>query len=564
MRGGVRAESRHSALSVALAGAFGWAVGMLLQLHPMLLSGFRRVQGDWGDARLDGYILEHGYRWLTGIPGHERFWSPPIFYPAPNTGAYSDVLLGVAPLYWPWRLAGFAPDSAFQLWMLCAATLNFVSAFVLFSRGFRCRPFASAVGALLLSFAAIRSSQVMHAQLIAHWYIVLAIFALLRVFEPEPELRAGVTIIERRSGWVFALAAALVAQLYSSYYYGWFLGLALCLAALWSLALPGARRRLALTIRANARAIGAAAVLAALALAPLVSHYMSAEHDVGVRSFAAVEPLLPRMESWAYLGNDSRLYGWLAQNEIFRSLPLEHEHRLGLGVATALLAAFGLWLARRRQSVQLVILVPLTMALLATEWPGGFTLWRAVYLVVPGAAALRAVSRIGIAILFPASLGVALIVNAISRARRIAPSRAAVQLGRRDRRRRALAVAAIVAVIVAEQVGAPRSYDKLEGRARVARVAAEIGASCDAFLYTTIGGSDDPWRYHADAMWASMERGVPTINGYSGNKPPGWGFYDIRVQSVEQDSVISDSLARWEAKWRLDPARVCRVRTPPG
>lgn len=560
----MRAESRDSTVSVALAAMSGWAIGIVLQFHPMLASGFGRVQGDWADARLNNYILEHGYRWLLGIPGHERFWSPPVFYPAANTAAYSDVLLGVAPLYWPLRLAGLAPDSAFQLWMLVLGTLNFAFAFVLFWRGFRCRPLASGAGALLLSFAAMRSSQVMHAQLIALWYVVIAIFALLRIFEPEPELRAGVTIVERRGAWVFTLAAACVAQLYSSYYFGWFLSFALIIAALWSLVLPGARRRLALTARANVRTLGVAFVLAALALAPLALHYLGAEHEVGARGFASIEPLLPRVESWAYLGDDSWLYGWLAHDQIFRALPLEHEHRLGLGVATALLAAFGLWLARRRRSVQLMMLVPLTMALLATEWPGGFTLWRAVYLVVPGADALRAVSRIGIAILFPASLGVALLINAISRARRVPPSRAAVTIRRRDQRRRALAVAAIVGVVVAEQVTKPRSYDKLEGRARVARVEAEIGTWCEAFLYTTIGGDDDPWRYHADAMWASMDRGVPTVNGYSGNKPPGWNFYDIRVQSAAQDSVVGDSLARWEAKWKLDPSRICRVRTPPG
>ncbi|MEO8879816.1 MAG: hypothetical protein ABI446_05420 [Gemmatimonadaceae bacterium] len=562
MRGGIRAESYDSRLSVVLSVVAGWAIGIALQFYPTLVSGFSRVQGDRADARLNNYILEHGYRWLTGMPGHERFWSPPVFYPVANTAAYSDVLLGVAPLYWPLRLAGLAPDSAFQSWMLALATLNFASAFILFWRGFRCRPLASAVGAVVLSFAAMRTSQVMHAQLIAHCYIVLAIFALLRVFEPEPELRAGVTIVERRTVWIFALAAACVAQLYSSFYYGWFLCFALLIAALWSLVLPGARRRLVLAARTNARALGAATALGALALAPLATHYLSAEREIGARSFAMVEPLLPRVESWAYLGSHSWLYGWLASNEIFRALPLEHEHRLGIGVATALLAAFGLWRARRRPSVQWMVLVPLTMAVLATEWPGGFTLWRAVYLVVPGADALRAVSRIAVAILFPASLGVALLINAISRARRVPPSRAAVQIRRRDQRRRALAVVAIIAVVVAEQVTHPRSYDKLEARERVASVAAGIGASCDAFLYSTIGGDDDPWSYQADAMWASMEHGVPTINGYSGGEPPGWSFEDIRVRSAEQESVIVVALARWEERRKLVAARVCRVRTP--
>ena len=243
---------------------------------------------------------------------------------------------------------------------------------------------------------------------------------------------------------------------------------------------------------------------------------------------------------------------------------MEHEQRLGLGIATILCASIGLWLGRHRRAVQLTVLVALTMALLATEWPGGFAPWRAVYLLVPGAGALRAVSRIGVALVVPASLGIALLLDAVARTRRVPPSRTAVLLRRRDRRKRAAIVVALVAIVTAEQVQVPRSYDKYEGRARVARVANAIDANCGAFLYTTTGGNDDPWNYHADAMWASMERGIPTLNGYSGNQPPKWTFYDIRVPTPFLDSVVSDSVARWAARWKMDPARICRVRTPPG
>lgn len=564
MKGGIRAETQGSRATAVLATLAAWIVGMLLQFHPMLLSGLRRMQSDWGDTRLNNYILEHGFRWLLGFPGHERFWSPPVFYPAPNTAAYSDVLLGVAPFYWPWRIFGFAPDTAFQLWLLTIATLNFAAAFLLLARGFRCRPIASAIGAMLLSFASVRTAQVMHAQLIAHFYIAIAILAVLEIFSPEPELRAGVTMVERRTVWVFALAGALVAQIYSSFYYGWYLIFALAIAALWAIVIPDSRRRFSLAVRANVGALAGAALASALALAPLLQHYLQAERQVGTRSYAVVETMLPRMQSWAYMGPSSWLYGWLAARDSFHNLPMEHEQRLGLGIVTIVCAAIGLWMARRRRDVQLAVIVPLTMVFLATEWPGGVSLWHAIYLYVPGAGAIRAVSRIGVVLVLPAALGVALLLDDLARAPRIPPSRAALTLRRRDRMRRALVTVTLIAAIVAEQVQEPRWYDKSEGRARVARVANGIGAGCQAFLYTTIDGADDPWNYHADAMWASMERDVPTINGYSGNQPPNWNFYDIRVHTPSTDSAVSDSVARWAAQWRLDRSRICRVRTPPG
>ena len=265
----------------------------------MILSGFARIQSDWGDSRLNNYILEHGYRWLLGAPGHERFWSPPVFFPAVNTAASSDLLLGVAPLYWPWRGMGFAPGTAFQLWMLTVATLNYASAFVLFSRGFRCRPLASAVGAMPLSSAAMRTAQVIHAQLLEHFYIVLAIFAVIRIFEADPTVP--------RRAWIVALAAS-VAQLYSSFYYAWFLGFALLVALLWAMIIPGARERLITALGANLSTLLATAVGSAAVRAPLVLHYLSAKRQSGPRGAVVVEAMLPRIQSWMYFGPESSLY----------------------------------------------------------------------------------------------------------------------------------------------------------------------------------------------------------------------------------------------------------------
>jgi hypothetical protein len=526
---------------------------MLLQFHPMIRSRLARIQSDWGDARLNGYILEHGYRWVRGIPAHEHFWSPPIFFPAPNTAAYSDVLLGVAPLYWPWRALGVLPDTAFQLWMLTIGTLNYVAAYLLFRRGFRCRPISSAVGALLLSFAAMRTAQVLHAQLLPIFYIVVAMFALLRLFEAERG--------EGNATWVWVLGVACVSQLYTSFYYTWFFALALVLAAMWACTFPDTRARLVEVIRTNLRQLVLTTLLAALTAAPLAAHFLIAAREVGMRHYDVVESMLPRLQSWGYLGPESWLYGPIAARDLFHHIPMEHEQRLGLGLATAAFGALGLYLGRRRRAVQLFVIVPLAMALLATEWPGGFSLWHTIYSFVPGAGALRAVSRIGIAILFPASLGVALLLDSLmvrsdtmgARASRF-PARIAVPV----------AVVAIIGATVVEQVQWSRSYDKNEGRARVARIVELIGTHCTAFFYTTEGGGDAPGWYQLDAMWASMQSGMPTLNGYSGNDPPGYPLNDIRVSTPAQVSAIRNALDEWADKWHLDTARICRVHTPPG
>ncbi|MFI5243397.1 MAG: hypothetical protein ACHQRL_10350, partial [Gemmatimonadales bacterium] len=466
----------------------GWMIGMLFAFHPMILSRFAVIQGDWADARFNNYILEHSYRWLVQAPGHERFWSPPMFFPAPNTAAYSDVLLGVAPFYWLWRAIGIAPDTSFQLWMLAVATANYVAALALFARGFRCRPLAAATGAALFCFASIRIEQLIHPQLVSQFYLAIAVLALVRLFEsahaPGPTGDARV----RGDTWILVLALACVGQLYASYYNAWFLFFAMALAALWCVLAGQSRMRLVTLLRTHWRALSAAGALSALLLAPLAIHYLRASSQVGMRSFFTVQAMLPRAQSWAYMGPGSWLYGALAERPLFHLLPMEHEQRLGAGVATTLVALVGLWGARRRRVIQVVTLVPVVMALLATEWPGGFSAWHAVYALVPGAAAMRAVSRIGIAIALPLSLGVALAVD------RIVGSVTPASRWTRNRLARALVIALVLAVIALEQGQRLPSFDKLAARERTARVAREVDPKCSAFLSTIIGGAEDPWR----------------------------------------------------------------------
>jgi hypothetical protein len=70
------------------------------------------VQVNHGDPRLVNYQLEHTFLWLSGRSGHESFWSPPVFHPALHVGAYSDTVVGAAPLYWLWRFSGLEGGAA--------------------------------------------------------------------------------------------------------------------------------------------------------------------------------------------------------------------------------------------------------------------------------------------------------------------------------------------------------------------------------------------------------------------------------------------------------------------
>src|SRR5207248_8744500 len=133
--------------------------------------------------------------------------------------------------------------------------------------------------------------------------------------------------------------------------------------------------------------------LAALALAPVGLHWLEAARAGGFRRIDEVERMLPRAQSWVYLGPGSWHYGWLTWLDAWRGLSMEDEHRVGLGAMTAAIAALGLFRERRRPAVLLAALAAVAIVLLATAWPGGVTAWRAVYALVPGAKAIRGVAR---------------------------------------------------------------------------------------------------------------------------------------------------------------------------
>src|ERR1043165_2325664 len=103
--------------STILIPLFLLAAGIYFVPLQIYHTDFAKVPGDYGDARFNNYILEHGHNFLTGKV--KQYWNAPFMYPYPNVIALSDNLLGTLPLYSAFRIAGFDRETAFQLWLLC-------------------------------------------------------------------------------------------------------------------------------------------------------------------------------------------------------------------------------------------------------------------------------------------------------------------------------------------------------------------------------------------------------------------------------------------------------------
>ncbi|HSZ59265.1 MAG TPA: hypothetical protein VK797_26725 [Tepidisphaeraceae bacterium] len=452
----------------------------------MLASGFRLTQDDQIDSRFNNYLLEHSYRWLRHEPGHESLWDPAFCFPAGDMLAHSDVMISFAPAYWFWRVRGFEADTSFQLWMVTVAVANFLAGYALLRHGIQVGIGGAWCGAVLFAAAGSRAAQLGHPQLYCQVFILVALYALTRMSSGGP----------RAILWMLLATAAIALQFWGGFYLAFFVAMAVSIGLAWRLVLAGRQT----VSRPSARAIGLGIVLSlaamSAALAPLAIRYGHVACTTAMPGPAAISAMLPTPKSWYYMGSGNLLYGRF--DPAFADLSAPEEQAIGLGLITTAIAGVGLWIGRRRLSFRLVALAAATLIVLTTRFGEHASLWWLVRDYIPGAAALRAVSRVGLLMTIPAAIGVAAFVD----------------------RFKSRAVYLVFGLCLLEQVHRLPAYDKWEVRDRVWRIAAAIPPNTDAFFYFGTGGKD--WASdQVDAMWASLQSGVPTINGYSGAWPPG-------------------------------------------
>lgn len=518
----------RSARTYAAVGALG-ALGLALAFYPTLGSGFSQMQRDPMDTRHLNFVLENGYRWLTG---DASLFSPNMFYPLTGVAAYTEVLLGVLPFYLPFRALGLEPDTAFQCWMLLVAALNYLAALLLLRRGLGFGWLGTAMGAFLIPFGSPRLAQLGHQHLIPHFFTLLSLYGLANLFHERGSARRAIALF----------AGGLVLQAYAGIYFAWFLGFALGIAFAAALAMRSTRPALLATLKRHRVTLALAAVVSSAAVVPLALPYLQAASAVGYRSFSEVVPMLPRLQSWIYLGDRSVLYGGLAFTALYGKLPNWWEQAIGIGFLTLPLCAYSLWRGREKPLLRVLAVTTLTLVLLTMCYRGRWSPWWLVFEAVPGAAALRAVSRIGLLLLIP--WGIAL----------------ASWLDRTATTRRGLIIAVLIsAAVIAEQMQQQPSYDKAELRAEVAALAAKIPRECDAFYFSP-RSTQRYEQVQLDAMWAGLLTGKRCVNGYSSNFPPGFELkFSAWTDETKRDELDA-ALRAWERLHGLPDGSICTVR----
>ncbi len=489
------------------------ALGLWSAFHPTLASGFARLQTDPGDTLLNHYALEHSWRWLTRTDYAGTLWSPPFFYPQPRTLAYSENLLGTAPLYWLLRLA--CPEVlAYQLWMLLVTALTYAGlAWVL--RRLGVGHLLAALGGYLFAFGLPRLAQLGHQQLLPHLFAPLAVLAAWRFLErPTVAALAG-------------LLAASFAQVLASIYLGWFLLLGLGLfAAIVLLRDREMRRSLAGFLRCRWPAVLALVAGWCVLLAGLMAPYRAANNGFR-RMYGEVRELLPPPSAWLATAPQSAWHGRLpaAAPEASPELWLFP----GVTVVVVVALAVGLLGTRRsifrpseRVFVGACFLTAGLLVIVTLRWDDG-SVWRGVYRFVPGATAIRAVGRVVFtAELFALLGGLLALDRGLRRAGGVNPP--------------VLVAGLLFLAGVAESLpwrGEPPSFAVAPFREWVEALRRRLTPGTVAYVELP---ADVPyWEGQLRAMWAGLEANVPVVNGYSGRYPLGYPDWTRTMTRQELD-----------------------------
>jgi hypothetical protein len=474
--------------------------GIVCAFRPTLFSGGARLQTDPGDTVLNHYILEHTWTWLTRSDYVGTFWSPPCFYPTKLTLAYSENLLGTAPVYWLLR-SFCTPVAAYAVWILLVCSFSYASmAWAL--RRFGLAHVLCAFGGFVFAFGLPRVLQIGHQQLLPHFYAPLAVYCAWQLI-----------VAPRLLAFVGLLAAGFL-QVLSSIYLGWFLHFGLAVFFLWLLVTHrDSVPNLAGFVRRSWLPIGGLLAVWALLLVSLLSVYRQANQGFQ-REWDECLSHTPSLTDWLLPTDQSMHFRWLGVKTTPQSVEcccFPGWVVLGLTVL-GLALALGRFRLLSREHSRLVLAVlgtALTLVVLSLRDLGDGTTWWWVHEWVPGATSIRAVGRITLTVLLFALIGGLLALQAVLRAPVFGP-------------RARWSIAGIVLLLGGLEQVLPTlsSFETASFYPRAEALGKNLRRSAAAYVFPR---PDMCWPTNELlAMWAGLHANRPVVNGYSGRMPDGY------------------------------------------
>ena len=496
-----------------LAAAAALTVLTCAYTWPLVLQAGSVVAHDRGDPLLVTWILW----WSTHVmPLTPAWWNAPAFYPSTGVFAFSENLLGLAPIAAPIIALTKSPllayNAAFLLsYVLCGLGAYFLG-FVLTRRHD-----AAFVAAVAFAFAPYRLSHTQHLQLLSSYWMPVSIAAL------------HLYIQDAKARWAALFAASWLLQALACGYYLFYLTL---FAAFW-LACLGVRR---LSVRAMA-VLGAAWLAAGLLLLPVLLGYRTIQSSYGFKRSP--------VEIVNYSADIAGLWSAAPDSLLWRGLhgagvSSESEQFAGVTVIVLLLVALALAIPRRTNRVLVGFYAAAAVLMwilslgpelrlhgVALGMPGPY----AIFAALPGFDGMRVPARLWMVSVLCLSACAALACAAIDS----------------PRARRFVVVAATIGVLLDGWPHAIQLFAVPAMRVTRSRAPVRLGL---------------PMRENeTETMYGAIAQDRPVFNGYSGYTAPQHAplldmleAHDTRIldrlAATSSIEVIVDWATDPEGRWR--------------
>jgi hypothetical protein len=483
-------------------------IGYYLYVMPILGKDLEYIPGSLGDTRLNIYFLEHAFGWAIG--SISKFWDAPFYFPVKNVMSYSDTHLGSFVFYSIFRIIGIERETSYQLWIVVGILLNYLSMIWLLEK-WNLKVLSVCSGALIYAFSAVAILHLsMHSQLLYRFPIPFALFYFVMY------LNSG------NIKNLYKFSAFLSLQFYCSIYLGYFAALFFIAYSVVFISIFYFKR-----FRSNLcskdkdkykiKYIFFAFFGFSLAMLPLFYPYVTTAlvDKIGNNS-EIIYSMLPRFESYLLNASPNKIIGIAYVNS---TLPVKHEHVMYLGLLPFISVLYFIFFHRRfrnNSNVNLYLIVSTFILIALTINVEGLSLYHFM-LFIPGVDSIRAVSRVGIIFLLPASIISAYFIDNITR------QQGSLSL-------RLLIIIPLLLLYGLENRLEPYHYSKKESIERLDLIKNVLPKNLPketvlAYLNPNIG-NNDYYLTELDSMLLAQSLGLQTLNGYSGRSPKGHSWLE--------------------------------------
>lgn len=507
-------------------------VGLYFGILKIYGTDFSKVPGDLGDARFNNYVLEHNYLYFIGKAN--KYWDAPFMYPYKNVIAFSDNLLGTAPIYSIFRILKWDRETSFQLWLLTLFILNFIFCYLALLKWSR-NNILSSVGAYVFAFSIFIIGNIYNVQTFPR-FIIPFIFYWFWIYLNEKKIKYFIYLI-----------LGIVFQFYCGIYLGFlliyslfFLFISYFLIYKDALLFTQFKKLKTVTSHFLVLCVGS------LLFFPLIYHYYLGSHQTGIASYNEVLTSIPTIRSYFFTSKAAKSWEILSEHGIpvfnnwwchflfIGALPW-------LGIIATPFVLFSKRIGQKEKLFLSFLLLSLFFSFIFCLNIKGFCLYKYIY-NIPGFSVMRSLNRlVNVEIVF----FILIFVFSFN------------ELCKKFKAIKWIVVFFPLLIIVDNRIDADQimTYDKWKSKERISIARNEIlyrynkKHQAIALIEDSV---KDVVSFHLDVMLASQELNIPCVNSYTGHNP--------REYNDFFNNIDDNSLLVWYKFNNIDPNLIQTIR----